>query len=220
MGLPCVTRRTESATGGGTQAECRERPAQSFSRSLWPSSARGVRRCSTLQRRSVPAHRACPLGSSPRPGCPEILLGHPQIGSAATWLTFVSSRSGGHGPKAPTANQSLGCPVWSRLLQVNKDPQQTGCSEGLESPPGAEGKGQPSFVWTRSAPRHASARAARRELPDSGAEALGARELQKSLRGSRDEGNRLSCLPACFEQRADTASYGHFGPDQLCMAGT
>lgn len=132
MGLPCVTGRTGPAMGGGTWGRVPRAPGTKLLEQLLailcPRSQTALNAAATF---SHSVHRTCPPGSSPRPGCPEILLGCPQTGLAATWPTLVSSCSGGHGPKAPTVNQSLGCPVWSRLLQVNKDPQQTGCSESF-----------------------------------------------------------------------------------------
>lgn len=177
----CDRERTESAKGGGTWGRVPRAPG--FSRSFWPSSAHGVRQCPTPQWCSVAVCTEHVPGSSPGPGCSEILLGRPQTGGlAAAWPTFVSSRSEGHGPKAPTVNQSLGCPVWSRLLQVNQDPQQTGCSEGLESPRESRAKASPASCGQVRPPLRLSVHSQAGAPREQGRGASSSRAAEKSLR--------------------------------------
>lgn len=127
-------------------------------------------------------HRACPRELT-RAWVSRDFTGTPTDGGlAAAWPTFVSSRSEGHGPKAPTVNQSLGCPVWSRLLQVNKDPQQTGCSEGLESPRESRAKASPASCGQVRPPLRLSVHSQAGASGEQGRGASSTRAAEKSLR--------------------------------------
>lgn len=127
-------------------------------------------------------HRACPWELT-RAWVFRDFTGTPTDGGLpAAWPTFVSSRSEGHGPKAPTVNQSLGCPVWSKLLQVNKDPQQTGCSEGLESPRESRAKASPASCGQVRPPLRLSVHSQAGAPGEQGRGASSSRAAEKSLR--------------------------------------
>lgn len=161
-------------------AECRELPAsREASGRPPPMGSDSAQRRSGV--RSQCAQSMSP-GAHPGLGVQRFYWDAHRWGVAAAWPTFVSSRSEGHGPKAPTGNQSLGCPVWSRLLQVNKDPQQTGCSEGLESPRESRAKASPASCGQVRPPLRLSMHSQAGAPGEQGRGASSSRAAEKSLR--------------------------------------